>query len=394
MPIPHPILYIIPRPEIGGAERQLLMLIRGLDRSRFCPHVVCLDGGGSLLSDFQEAAETCLVLNRRKAFDAGALLALRTHILGLHPSLVHSWLYIANLYGSVATRLSTRIPVIVAQRGLGIDPQHSRRKIWQMRLFNRLIARLSDRLIVNARAVAEPMYDLGFSREKTDIVYNGLDLDIRVTEQQQNALRAELGLLPDETVLAAIARIDPKKDLETLLRAFANVHRQKGKTRLLIAGGGFPEYQKKLDRLAQELGIENHVHFLGFRDDPQVILSICDISVLSSLTEGLPNAILESMALGKPVVATEVGGVPELITHGEHGYLVPSGDHEQFACSILNMTPERAREMGQAAQQKAYAQFSCQAMIDATQKVYHHLLADNKEAHPVGDRQEKSVAVG
>lgn len=374
MHTPQDILYIIPRPEIGGAERQLLMLMQGLDRTRYRPHVVCLDGDGRLLEAYQEAAESCVVLNRQKAFDIATFKTLCTHIKTLQPSLVHTWLYIANLYGSVATRLSIDASLIVSQRGLGIDPQHSTFKIWQMRIFNRLIAKLSDRLLVNAQAVTQPMYAVGYAPEKTQVIYNGLNLDIQITPQQQNALRQELNIQPDEIILAAIARIDPKKDLETMLQAFAIVYQQNKKTRLLIAGGGFPDYQKKLNQMAKELGIQNNVTFLGFRTDPQVILSICHLSLLSSLTEGLPNAILESMALGKPVVATEVGGVPELITDGEHGYLVPKGDYEQFACSILNINPKRAQEMGQAAKEKAHQQFSREAMVTNTTNTYNHLL--------------------
>jgi glycosyltransferase involved in cell wall biosynthesis len=392
MSSPQNILYIIPRPEIGGAERQLLMLMQGLDRTHYCPHVVCLDGDGSLLGDYQEASESCLVLNRQKAFDWRVLQKLRAHIQNLQPAIVHTWLYIANLYGSIATRTSTQAPIIVSQRGLGIDPQHSTFKIWQMRVFNRLIAHLSDRLLVNAQAVTEPMYQVGFQPEKTQVIYNGLNLDIHITDQQKNDLRRELHIQPDETIFAAIARIDPKKDLETMLRAFAIVHRQNQKTRLIIAGGGYPEYQKKLDRLAEELHIHNHVNFLGFRNDPQVILSICDVSLLSSLTEGLPNAILESMALGKPVVATAVGGVPELITDGEHGYLVPKGDYEQFACSILNINPERAQEMGLAAKDKAHQQFSQQAMIDITTQVYDHILGKEPEHPHMSATQETTVS--
>jgi len=392
MSSPQNILYIIPRPEIGGAERQLLMLMQGLDRRRYCPHVVCLDGDGSLLGDYQEASESCLVLNRKKAFDLRVLQKLRAHIQNLQPAIVHTWLYIANLYGSIATRTSTRVPIIVSQRGLGIDPQHSAFKIWQMRVFNRLIAHLSDRLLVNAQAVTEPMYQVGFQPEKTQVIYNGLNLDIQITDQQKNDLRRELNIQLDETIFAAIARIDPKKDLETMLRAFAIVHRQNPKTRLIIAGGGYPEYQKKLDRLAEELHIQNHVSFLGFRNDPQVILSICDVSLLSSLTEGLPNAILESMALGKPVVATAVGGVPELITDGEHGYLTPKGDYEQFACSILNINPERAQEMGLAAKEKAHQQFSQQAMINITSQVYDHILGKEPEHLCMSTQQEKMIS--
>lgn len=378
MNAPKDILYIIPRPEIGGAERQLLMLMRGLDRTQFTPHVICLDGDGSLIDGYREAAETCRVLNRQRAFDREAIRTLTEEMKGLEPALVHTWLYIANLYGSVAARRAGISPLIVSQRGLGIDPQHSWLKVRQMRLFNRFIAHRADRLLVNARAVAKPMYDVGFTPEQTRVIYNGLNLDIEIKSEQQTALRAELGIQPTDILLAAIARIDPKKDLETMLHAFARVGKNESRARLLIAGGGFPEYQKKLEQLADRLNIRSCVSFLGFRNDPQAILSLCDISLLSSLTEGLPNAILESMALGKPVVATAVGGVPELIDDGVHGHLVPVGDHVQFANRICDLiaNPERARRMGRAGQEKARCQFSDQTMVRNTENIYHELLGN------------------
>lgn len=211
MNAPKDILYIIPRPEIGGAERQLLMLMRGLDRTQFTPHVICLDGDGSLIDGYREAAETCRVLNRQRAFDREAIRTLTEEMKGLEPALVHTWLYIANLYGSVAARRAGISPLIVSQRGLGIDPQHSWLKVRQMRLFNRFIAHRADRLLVNARAVAKPMYDVGFTPEQTRVIYNGLNLDIEIKSEQQTALRAELGIQPTDILLAAIARIDPKK---------------------------------------------------------------------------------------------------------------------------------------------------------------------------------------
>ena len=355
------------------------MLMRGLDRERFTPHVICLDGEGSLIEDYRGAARTCKVLNRKGAFDRKALHTLTDDMRYLDPALVHTWLYIANLYGSVAAQRAGVSPLIASQRGLGIDPQHSWFKVKQMRLFNRLIARRADRLLVNAQAVANPMYEVGFTPEQTRVVYNGLDLEFKITTDQQDALRVELGLHPTDILLVAIARIDPKKDLETMLRAFAQVHNKEPRARLLIAGGGFPDYQKKLERLAQKLTIPDRVSFLGFRDDPQAILSLCDISLLSSLTEGLPNAILESMALGKPVVATSVGGVPELIADGVQGHLVPVGDHTQLAdriCDLLNH-PEHAKRMGRAGQEKARNQFSDRAMVQNTEAIYSELLQTN-----------------
>ena len=376
MNTPQDILYIIPRPEIGGAERQLLMLMQGLDRTRFRPHVICLDGTGSLIDEYRKAAETCIVLNRQKAFDRGTLRALVGYIRTIRPVCVHTWLYIANLYGSIAARIAKIPHVIVSQRGLGIDPQHSKFKVWQMKAFNYLISKLSDLLLVNAQAVATPMYRVGFKPQTTQVIYNGLNLDLTISDQEKEELKQALNIQPNDFLLGTVARIDPKKDLTTMLHAFAVVSKKYAQVRLLIIGGGFPHYQQELEALAQTLNIDHRVDFLGFRNDPQAVLSLCNISLLSSVTEGLPNAILESMALGKPVVATAVGGVTELIDHKKHGHIVMPGDYRAFAEAIIHLidNPDLAVQQGLAGKEKAQRQFSRQAMIQNTENIYTQLL--------------------
>ncbi len=394
---PADILYVIPRPEIGGAERQLLMLMQGLDRDRFRPHVVCLDGEGALRDDYVDASASYHVLNRRHTLDPNALNSLVDLTRRIRPAIAHTWLYIANLYGGWAARLAGVPSVIVSQRGLGIDPQHSWLKRAQMPVFNFLISQFSDRLLVNARAVAEPMYRVGFSADCTEVIYNGLQEDTVVAEAEQNTLREELDIQPEDILLTAIARIDPKKDLATMIKAVALVAGNHPNVRLIVAGGGFPEYQRSLERLAADLGIDDKVSFLGFRNDPQALLSISHVSLLSSLTEGLPNAILESMRQSRSVVATAAGGVPELITDGEHGYLVPPGDSTAFTDRINRLieNPELAGKMGQAGNAKAATQFSSQAMIEATQGVYTQLLgADDHESGFQKRESLRSVAFG
>ena len=389
---PVDILYVIPRPEIGGAERQLLMLMRGLDRNRFRPHVVCLDGEGELLREYRDAAEQVHVLNRRRAFDLKALTALVEIARALRPALVHTYLYIANLYGGWAARLAGVPSLVVSQRGLGIDPQHSRRRVFQMRAFNLLIAQFADRLLVNAHAVAGPMWRAGFAPERTRIIHNGIGALPAIPEAHRNALRRELDIREGQILLGAIARIDPKKDLATMLRAVARVAERHPRVRLLVVGGGFPHYLKSLEALADTLGIRNSVDFLGFRKDPLSVLSLCSVSLLSSLTEGLPNAVLESMLLGKPVVATRVGGVPELIEDGIEGHLVPKGDAEQFAARICRLieNPQRAAQMGAAGRNRAQRDFSAEAMVQRTGAIYDELIGseERKETEAQKDREK------
>ena len=389
---PIDILYVIPRPEIGGAERQLLLLIEGLDRDRFRPHVVCLDGGGSLLPQYADAVQGRIhVLHRARSSNLGVLRSLVRIMRAVQPTIVHTYLYIANLYGGIAARLAGVPGLIVSQRGLGIDPQHTWVKRAQIRALTPLIGQLADRLVANAHAVAVPMWRSGFDGHSTEIIYNGVPPVPPVPEDERMDLVRELDIEETDVLLGAVARIDPKKDLATMLRAVAKVVEGAPNVRLLIVGGGFPHYLNELRDLADELGIARRVDFLGFRTDPLGILSLCRISLLSSLTEGLPNAILESMRLGKPVVATRVGGVPELVDDGVHGHLVPVGDSGAFADRVLDLIahPDRAARMGAEGRARALRDFSVETMVRRTEEVYEELLREvcgrPQERRPVAE---------
>ncbi len=350
---PIDILYIIPRAEIGGTEHQLLKLIQGLDRRRYVPHVICLDGEGSLLPDYRRAARSVHVIGRRHLLDVRAMARTIECIRSINPTICHTYLYISNLFGGWAARLAGVPYVIAAQRGLGIDPQHSWLKRLEHWTMNILIGQFADARTVNARAVSDRAARFGWT--DSEVIHNGTETIQSPDNARQTALRAELGVGADQRLLGSIARLDPKKDLETMLRAFALILQKQPETVLLIIGGGFEDYGARLKNLSQGLGIADRVCFLGFRPDPQDVLALCEISLLSSITEGFPNAILESMFLGIPVVSTEVGGVPELIGDGEHGYLVRPGDYGEMARRVLELmaNPPRASVMGDLGQIKA-----------------------------------------
>ena len=376
MTYPVDIVYVIPRPEIGGAERQLLLLIQGLDTGRFRPHVICLDGEGSLLRSYAAAAESLHVVGRRHTFDPAALARLVRIIRGINPAVAHTWLHIANVYGGWAAKLAGVPHVLASHRGLAKDPQHGLGTEIQKRALNLFVAQFAERLIANAGAVARRMWAQGFDPFRTHVVHNGLIDTTPTSAATRKRLAAELGLADDDVLIGAIARLDPKKDLATMLRAIARVAEACSNVRLLIVGGGYDTYREELEALAERLGIRSRVVFLGFRNDAQAVLSLCDISVLSSVTEGLPNAVLESMMLGKPVVSTRVGGVPELISDGVEGFLVAPRDPEQFADRILRLVgnPQLAEAMGRAGRARALRDFTVEAMVRSTQRIYDGLL--------------------
>ena len=376
------IVYVIPRPEIGGAEKQLLRLIEHLDDTQYRTTVICLDGEGYLLDNFHLAADQVIVLNRRGLFDVVTFTRLLGHIRRIQPSTVHTTLYIANLFGGWAARLAGVPNVVVSQRGLGIDPQHSRIKRVVHAILNGFIGTFSDARTVNSRAIADRMASYGW--DDCTVIHNGITDKPYPSGSRLLDLRRELQIPAESVVLTAVSRIDPKKDLVTMLRAFRRVQAQARDTYLLIAGGGFDAYRRQLIEEAHRLGIIDHVRFLGFREDVADLIVLGDVSLLSSVTEGLPNAILESMMLARPVVSTLVGGVPELISHGIEGYLVPVGDAEALASRVLELVrnPVQREAMGIFGRARALGDFSVQTTVDRTTSVY---------GKPVSARQPVAV---
>lgn len=373
------IVYVIPRPEIGGAEKQLLRLIEHLDPARYRTTVICLDGPGSLLDAFKQSADEVIVLSRRSLFDLSTFTKLLRHIRRISPTTVHTTLYIANLFGGWAAKLAGVPNVVVSQRGLGIDPRHSRLKRGVHALFNGFIGAFADVRTVNSHAISEKMFSYGW--ENCHVIHNGiLDRDYP-SEERLAELRLELGIPDGSTILTTISRIDPKKDLVTMLRSFRLVLDSEPGTYLLIAGGGFADYGQRLKDETERLGLGDHVRFLGFRHDVSDILALCDVSLLSSVTEGLPNAILESMLFAKPVVATKVGGVPELIDHGVEGYLVDSGDSEDFSKRIIDLirNPVRREAMGIFGRARALSDFSVHTTVAKTTATYHVNALDHAQ---------------
>ena len=382
------IVYVIPRPEIGGAEKQLLRLIEHMDSSRFRATVICLDGGGSLLDEYEAIADEVVVLRRRGLFDVITFARLLGHIRRIRPTTVHTTLYIANLFGGWAAKLAGVPRIVVSQRGLGIDPQHSKIKRALHALFNSLIGQLADVRLANSQAVADKMASYGWTR--TQVIHNGILDRPKASCEKLSELRKELGITDGQVVLTAVSRIDPKKDLLTMLRAFRLVETQHPQSCLLVAGDGFPRYLEDLKNEASRLNIASKVRFLGFRNDIPDLLAITDISLLSSITEGLPNAILESMLQATPVVSTAVGGVPELVDHGVEGYLVAPGDHEGFARRVTELieNPVRRGSMGIFGRTKALSEFGIQNTVEKTTALYY-APNSKQEPDPSVQRSEK-----
>jgi glycosyltransferase involved in cell wall biosynthesis len=202
-----------------------------------------------------------------------------------------------------------------------------------------------------------------FDRSRVRVLHNGVDAAALNRAAEPRRVAEELGLTPGAPVVAMIGEIGPRKDQETFLRALARL--DDPAVTALIAGAGPEAETARLRALAVELGLDDRVRWLGFRRDVSSLLALSDLLVLPTREEGFPNTLLEAMALGVPVVATPVDGIPELIDDGVHGLLLPPGDADAFARAIRALLddPARRRELATAAARRVREAFDADVIM-------------------------------
>ena len=363
------VMQIIGNSVIGGAERHLLELVQGLGRSGVGVQVICPRPG-----PLTEQLETLSIPVRciemvspwpgdEYALDAQALETLAAVLREMRPDVVHSHLYPAHLHASLAAQ-EVGIPAIV----------HTAHTII-VRPGDVLLGHITTAYtIAVSHAAARLLLNAGVPPERIEVIYNGVAPEH--FEQDREAVqraRANLNLGPG-SVLGTVARLSPEKGIDVLLRAVQRVKRIFPAVTALVIGDGPQAAQ--LHRLAGELELHESVRFLGARHDVPVLNRLLDVFVLPSREEACPMALLEAMAAGKAVVATAVGGSPEVLTSPTDGWLVPPDDPGALADGILMLLgdPTRRVAMGVAAQQKVAAQFTRDRMVRDTLAFYQRLL--------------------
>jgi glycosyltransferase involved in cell wall biosynthesis len=380
--MPRRILHVIPTLNIGGAEKQLALLLRGLDRDRFAPAVACTTLAGPLLGDIEATGTPVRVFGKRRRIDPLLVWRLARWMRRLRPDLVHTWMFTANTWGRLAALLARRPPVVASERCVDLwkRPLH--------RAIDRTLARASARVVANSDAVARFLREReGIPSSRIRVVHNGLDprdgerLGPRPTGEAA-ALRRELGFAADALVVGDVARIDAKNDLLTWVEVVARLGaRHAGLVAVLAGDAVLPaerEYARRLRQAIGDRGLEGRVRLLGFRRDLERVLPALDLLLHTSSMEGFPNSIMEAMAAGLPVVATPAGGTPELVADGETGLLAPVGDAASLAAraSDLLRDPERRRRMGEAGARRVRERFSMRRMVEETERLYDEVLRE------------------
>jgi L-malate glycosyltransferase len=367
---------------IGGTERHVVNLGNALDPSRFEQHFACLKRWGEFLEEIEASRRPLAEYRINCLYNHTALIQrvkFAQYLKRHHIHIVHTYGFYPNVFALPAARLAG-VPVIVASiRDTG--------DLWtpmQQRV-QKFVCRLADRIVVNAEAIKQRLVADGYPRERVTVIPNGIVLSRFAGNGNSSRFRCELGLPPHAPLVAVLSRLNRMKGVEHFLEAATVVGRRFPDARFLIVGEGRTmvdgqvvdsPYTKELERYAVRLGLGERAVFTGPRLDVPEILSGVAVSVLPSFSEGLSNTLLESMAAGVPVVATHVGGNPEVVEHGETGFLVPPRDPASLAHAICLLLDdrERARRLGQAGRQRVAQHFSLEKMVRDTERLYLELL--------------------
>lgn len=367
---------------VGGAEHLALLIATRLDPKRFesilCisrwPHQVRVGPNSSTekaLELIDAAGVRFLGLKRQHKVDPRALALLGRFLRRERIDVLHAHKFGSNVWGTLVGRMA-HVPVILAhEHTWSYEGQPLRRF-----LDRELIARGATRFIAVSREDRRRMTEVeGIDPSRTLFVPNGVPPS---PPPRGRNVRAELGIEPDAPVVGAVGVHRPQKALHVLLHASSILAEKWPGLQVLIVGDG-PE-RETLERLARELGVTDTVRFVGNRSDVPDVLRALDIAVCCSDFEGSPLAVMEYMDAGLPVVATAVGGVPDLIEPGVHGLLVPPRDPSALAEAISELLgdPGRARTMGARGRERRRTEFDIDVLVHRLEDLYLELLAGQR----------------
>jgi glycosyltransferase involved in cell wall biosynthesis len=365
----------------SGVESYVLAIAMGL-RGQGIEHVLTPLRDGPFISEAEGLGLRVRRINKKFKGDPLTVYRLREIIKDEQASIVHTNAENGNLYGRLAAAMA-RAPRVVSTIHTFYDEtlRDRHRSEWLRNLIYRqdlFTSRICDALITVNAAIKHRLVMHGLTAEKIVVIPNGIDpsryehYEKEVTHD--SALRAGLGIAGDEMVVGTVARLSPVKNISALVLASKRVVEKLPKARFVIVGDG-PQRQR-LEKLASSLGVTSHLIFAGWQENINQFLSIMDVFVITSLIEGSSFAILEAMALDKPVIATNVGGNPELIVDGETGRLVPCNDIDALTSSIVEilMNKDRAAKMGQAGRARVQMHFRLDQMLEKTENLYRRLM--------------------
>jgi glycosyltransferase involved in cell wall biosynthesis len=372
------ILYLTTSSIISGAEKVILTLVKDINHSLFNIEVCTLSPKGAL----HEELDKLKVKNYNLGLENGlytpiAVYRLYRLLKKERYDILNTLLFHASVIGIFIGKI-VKVPYIIESRHYS-DLMYK----YNLRL-RQLLDRITSKRFNGIIAVSNAAKEVLTNYEKVDtnkitVIYNGINIDIfKFIIKQREQTRKALGI-EDKIVLSYTAHLRPEKGHKYLLEAISEIKDQYTNVVLLLMGDGV--LRSDLDALTRQLNIEDKVRFLGYRKDIPALLSAADIYVHTSVVEGFGIAIIEAMAIGLPVVATNVGGIPEIITNGENGILVPPENPQALAKAIVDLIehPEKRKILAEKGKQHVKANFTYQIMVKEYMQVYNNAISKGKQ---------------
>jgi len=359
----------------SSVERLILMLAEKMDKSRFDLSIVSLTEPERVSQTFLESARALasntdvIPWKRSKPF-ARSIIKLVSLIRKHNINILHTHEVRTNLVGLIAARL-TGIKVVASVHGWVMDTVPYLWKIYQH--FDRRVITLFDHIMVGSHFLRNEIIKLGMSSSRVTTIHNAIDTaSLDVTSSPMN-FRRKYNLNSGDMLIGTVGRISKEKGHKYFLEASKMVLKDFPVAKFLIVGEG--ELRSELEQFAEEIGIADNVIFTGYYKNLSEVLAAIDLFVIPSLTESLPLVVLEAMAAGKPVISTDVGGIPEVVIHGKTGLLVGPRKSVEMANSItlLLKNSEVMFDLAKNGRQLVYDEFSEKRFVGKTESLYSHL---------------------
>nr|QNO46841.1 D-inositol-3-phosphate glycosyltransferase [Methanosarcinales archaeon ANME-2c ERB4] len=365
------LLHLIQGLEIGGLEIMVVNLLERLDHSRYRPSICCYDSLGSLSQGLPERGIGVHLLRRRPGIDYLYPFKLARHLRKSKINILHLHNPTALFYGTLAGKIARTTCIIYTEHGRDFSSSI------KVKIANGLLCKMLDRVVAVAECGKKYLVEHeGVDERRIFKIYNGIDSQKFGRTHSGKLIRRELGITDDQPVIGIVARLDPIKNHACLIRAMKIIVTSLSRTVLLIIGDG--ALRSELEGLTADLGLQNHVKFLGARSDIPELLSVMDVFVLSSFSEGLSLTLIEACAAARPIVATNVGGNAEIVEHESNGLLVPSDQPEVMANAIAEILNDKkkARLMGEKGRKKFEKGFTLDVMVKRYEALYGSCLCE------------------
>jgi L-malate glycosyltransferase len=361
---PPRVLQVVLSLDSGGTERLVIDIVKRL-HAEIPMAVCCLDDEGRWAAQLKAEQIRVTALARQSGFTPSLGHAVARAATQHDAGIIHCHHYSPFVYSCIARFWQPGTRVIFTEHGRLSDVAPSPKR----RLANRILARIPDGVFAVSEDLKRHLVAEGFSTTAVRVIHNGIAIGPPPTTDRRSNARRSLGVPEGTLVIATVGRLDPVKDVGVLIRAMPALAREIP-VMLMIIGDG--RERTSLECLAEACGVTRHVRFFGHRDDARDLLIGCDVYVNSSISEGVSLTILEAMAAGLPIVATNVGGTPEVVDAAS-GRLIPKRDSGTLSRTLLELAaqPMLREALGRAARLRVEARFSLERMVREYRDAYN-----------------------